>query len=187
MESVDIDTDGTSGVYMLYMQKMAAILQTTFSSISFWVRNGCILIQISLKCVPGSLNWKKVIIGSNNGLAPNRCQAITWTNDDKILWHHMVSLGHNELRSCETSNPSAYDETISVLATYSVADISFVSQSLKVSAQESGTRGGSCGCSLCSLQQLNTSQSNQCRSASALRSISLMIHSFITIEIQWKF
>ena len=32
-------------------------------------------------------NWWKASIGSGNGLAPNRRQAITWTNDDPINWH----------------------------------------------------------------------------------------------------
>ena len=38
----------------------------------FMNENVCILIEISLKCVP---------IGSDNGLPPNRQQAIIWTND----------------------------------------------------------------------------------------------------------
>ena len=35
----------------------------------------------------------KVVIGSNNGMAPNKRQSITWTNDDKILRNHMTTLG----------------------------------------------------------------------------------------------
>ena len=30
--------------------------------------------------------WQKVMIGLGNGLAPNRRQAITLTNDDRFLW-----------------------------------------------------------------------------------------------------
>ena len=30
--------------------------------------------------------WQDVIIGSGNGLVPNRHQAITWNNDDQIHW-----------------------------------------------------------------------------------------------------
>ena len=37
----------------------------------------------------GSVNW--VITGSGNGLAPNRRQAITWTNDD------LLSIGPSEI------------------------------------------------------------------------------------------
>ena len=36
-------------------------------------------------------------IGSGNGLAPNRRQAITWTNEDLDLCDHMVSVGHSGL------------------------------------------------------------------------------------------
>ena len=35
-------------------------------------------------------------IGSENGLAPNRWQAITWTNDGLVYWHIYASLGLNE-------------------------------------------------------------------------------------------
>ena len=28
-------------------------------------------------------NWQTISIGSGNGLVPNRCQAVTWTNDDQ--------------------------------------------------------------------------------------------------------
>ena len=41
--------------------------------------------------------WKWVSIGSDNGLAPSWCQAITWTNVDKVSWQHIASLDHNEL------------------------------------------------------------------------------------------
>ena len=34
-----------------------------------------------------------------NGLALNRCQAITWSNVDPDSWCHMTSLGHSELIS----------------------------------------------------------------------------------------
>ena len=41
------------------------------------------LIELSLKFVQG-FNWQHVIIGSSDGLAPNRPQAITWTHDGPI-------------------------------------------------------------------------------------------------------
>ena len=55
------------------------------------------LLKISLKFVP-----KVPIIiynstGLDNGWAPNRQQAIIWTNDDPGDWHIYVSLGLNEL------------------------------------------------------------------------------------------
>ena len=39
-----------------------------------------------------------VSIGSGDCLLLNRKQAITWTNDDHVLWCRMASLGHNELK-----------------------------------------------------------------------------------------
>ena len=41
--------------------------------------------------------WWEVIIGSGDGLAPNRCQTITWNNDDSVKWNVYVLLGPNEL------------------------------------------------------------------------------------------
>ena len=38
--------------------------------------------SIIIKVYSWRSNWQHVSIGSCNGLAPNRCQAITWTNDD---------------------------------------------------------------------------------------------------------
>ena len=43
-------------------------------------------------------NWQYISIGSGNGLALNRGQAITWTNDDSIQWPIYASPGLNELR-----------------------------------------------------------------------------------------
>ena len=37
-----------------------------------------------------------VIIGSDNGLVPNRQQAIIWTNDGLVYWGIYASLGLNE-------------------------------------------------------------------------------------------
>ena len=36
-------------------------------------------------------------MGLNNGLAPNRQQAIIWTNADQIYWHIYAALGGDEL------------------------------------------------------------------------------------------
>ena len=51
------------------------------------------------------LNWHCVSTGLGNGLVLNRHQAISWTPDDQILWHHVASLDHNQLRTnlqCES-------------------------------------------------------------------------------------
>ena len=65
---------------------MATTLQTTFANsfpwtkiVVFFVYNyHCILIKISLKYVT---TGSEVSIGSDNGLVPNRWQAIIWMND----------------------------------------------------------------------------------------------------------
>ena len=43
-------------------------------------------------------NCKQVSTGPGNGLAPNRQQAIIWTNAERVLWHHKASKGHNDLK-----------------------------------------------------------------------------------------
>ena len=48
-------------------------------------------------CSLGS-NSKYGSIGPDNGLAPNRRQAIIWTNDDLGYWRIYASLGLNELK-----------------------------------------------------------------------------------------
>ena len=35
-------------------------------------------------------NWKYANIGLDNGLAPNRCQTISWTNDGLVSWRIYV-------------------------------------------------------------------------------------------------
>ena len=47
----------------------------------------------------GSLgsNWQQPSIGLNNGLAPNRRQAIVWINADLIQWRLYVALRGDEL------------------------------------------------------------------------------------------
>ena len=47
-------------------------------------------------CFSGS-NWQYVRIGSGNGLAPTRRQAITWINADPIHWRIYGALGEDEL------------------------------------------------------------------------------------------
>ena len=46
---------------------------------------------ISEVCSQGS-NWQYLNIISDNGLAPNRHQAIIWANADPIHWHIYASL-----------------------------------------------------------------------------------------------
>ena len=59
--------------------------------------NVIILIEISQKFVPQGPIINIIIIGLDNGLAPNRRQAIIWTNDGLDYWCIYASLGLNEL------------------------------------------------------------------------------------------
>ena len=63
---------------------MVDILQTTSTITFIFVGIKCILIKISLKFVPKDSMDNEVSIGSGNDLAPNRRQAITWTNGDPV-------------------------------------------------------------------------------------------------------
>ena len=42
-------------------------------------------------------NWQYPSIGLDNGLAPNRWQAIIWANADPIHWRIYAALGGDEL------------------------------------------------------------------------------------------
>ena len=50
-------------------------------------------------CSSGS-NWQYCSIGLHNGLAPNRRQAIIWTNADPIHWCIYTALWEDELTHC---------------------------------------------------------------------------------------
>ena len=54
---------------------------------SFLNENVWISIKISLKFFSKGPITKYSIIGSYNGLAPTRWQAIIWTNADHVYWH----------------------------------------------------------------------------------------------------
>ena len=73
--------------------KMATILQMTYSSAFPWMKTLEFFTGI---CSLGS-NWQYGSIGSDNGLAPNRWQAIIWSNDGMFYWCIHASLGPNEL------------------------------------------------------------------------------------------
>ena len=51
-------------------------------------------------CPQGS-NWQSSSIGLDNGFAPNRRQAIIWTNADPINWRIYATLGGDELTQYE--------------------------------------------------------------------------------------
>ena len=49
-------------------------------------------------------NWQKVSIGSGNGLAPVRRQAITWINADPVHRRIYAAQGGHELRNNNNDN-----------------------------------------------------------------------------------
>ena len=59
---------------------MAAISQTAFSKAFSWMKL-YEFFNISLKFVPEGQIKQYSSIGSDNGLAPTRRQAVIWTND----------------------------------------------------------------------------------------------------------
>ena len=58
----------------------------------------CILIKISLTFVPRGPIDNKPALDLDNGLTPNRQQAIIWTNADHIHWRIYAALGGDELK-----------------------------------------------------------------------------------------
>ena len=55
------------------------------------------LIKISLKCVLKGSIENNPAFGLDNGLVPNRRQAIIWSNADPIHWGIYAALGGDEL------------------------------------------------------------------------------------------
>ena len=82
----------------LRLEKIAAIMADNISKLIFLNENGRIPTQISLKFIPKSpVDNKLAYLGSGNSLAPNRRQAITWTNDDQVHLRIYATLGGDEL------------------------------------------------------------------------------------------
>ena len=75
---------------------MAAISQTTFSNEFSWSKKWYFDSNFTEVCSQG-YSWKYCSIGSDNGLALIRWQAIIWTNDDPVRWCIYVALGGDEL------------------------------------------------------------------------------------------
>ena len=77
---------------------MVAILADGIFKCIILNANDRISIQISLKKIYyQESNWQYASIGSGNGLAPNRRQAITWTTDSPVHWRIYAALGGDEL------------------------------------------------------------------------------------------
>ena len=80
----------------LPLDKMVAISQTIFSHAFSWMKHLYFDYNFTDVCSQGS-NWQSSSIGLDNGLAPNRWQAIIWTNADPINWRIYATLGGDEL------------------------------------------------------------------------------------------
>ena len=61
-------------------------------------------------------NWQKASIGSGNGLAPNRRQAIIWTNADPVRWRIYAALGRDEL-----NKPIQFQQPAHILYWYAIS------------------------------------------------------------------
>ena len=79
------------------LNKMAAILQTTFSNAFSCMK----YFVFWFKFHWSMFNWQEVIIGLGNGLSPNLRQAITLTKGDLVLQCQIASLGLNELKNTD--------------------------------------------------------------------------------------
>ena len=95
-----LDAKPSAGTAMLkelflthwHRDKMAAILQITFSSVLPWMNFEWNFIEIC----PLVSTHQCDSIGSDNGLVPIRRQAIIWTNDCMFNWRMYESLGPSE-------------------------------------------------------------------------------------------
>ena len=72
---------------------MAAILADDIFKRIFLNENVRIFISNFTEICSWGSNWQLVSIGSGNGLAPNRWQAITWSNDDPVYRRIYAALG----------------------------------------------------------------------------------------------
>ena len=68
------------------LNEMAPVLETAVS-------NKCLLClsEQFIKFITKNAIENKSVFGLDNGWAPNRQQAIGWTNVDPILWRHSAS------------------------------------------------------------------------------------------------
>ena len=98
---VSIKCGHGNAISHLPLDKMATILADIFNCI-FLNENDRIPIKISLKFVPNVPINNLLSVGSDNGLAPNRRQAIIWTNAYPIHWRRYAALEGGELKSTLT-------------------------------------------------------------------------------------
>ena len=75
---------------------MAEIFQTIVSNVFSWMKMYEFRLRFHEVYSQGS-NWQYSSIGSGNGLAPSRRQAIIWTDDGIVYWRIYASLSLNDL------------------------------------------------------------------------------------------
>ena len=81
-----------------------------------------ILVRISLKFVPKGPNWQWASIGSGNGLAPTRRQAIIWTNAGPVhrrIYMH-AALGGDQLNIVKRMMTSYHGDSFGITAPLSM-------------------------------------------------------------------
>ena len=81
---------------LLPLDKMAAILQTTFLNAFSWLKKFDFWLKFYWNLFL-RVQMKITGIGLDNGLVPMRRQAIIWINDDPIHWRLYATLGGDEL------------------------------------------------------------------------------------------
>ena len=77
----------------LPLDKMAAISQTTVSSAFLKMKSFVFRFDFPTEVCYQVSDWQYVGIGSGNGFAPNRRQAIAWTNADPVHRRIYAALG----------------------------------------------------------------------------------------------
>ena len=68
------------------LDKMTAISQMIFSYAYLLIKSFVFYIKISPQCVDRGFKWQWTSIGTYNGLASKRRQAIIWTNADMHIY-----------------------------------------------------------------------------------------------------
>ena len=84
------------------LDKMAAMYQKIFSDAFSWMKSLYHYQKFTDVCSEGP-NRQKASIGLDNGLTPNRRQAIIWTDADYSHWRIYVALGGDELTTMTNS------------------------------------------------------------------------------------
>ena len=80
----------------LPLNKMDTVSQTDFSDAFSWMINFVFWLKFHWNFFPLRVQLTKPSIGLDNGLAPNRRQAIIWTNADPVHWRIYAALGGDE-------------------------------------------------------------------------------------------